>query len=147
MNDATMRVGGLLEAAVYGPDLDALERFYVDVLGLVPVARTAGRNVVLRAGASALILFDPAQSGGEGGPFPPHGTRGAGHVAFVVPGDELSAWRDRLAASGVAVEAELPWPEGGRSLYFRDPAGNSVELAPPTLWGGLGLRHLRAADA
>ena len=21
-----------------------------------------------------------------------------------------------------------------RSIYFRDPAGNSVEVAPPTLW-------------
>ena len=31
---------------------------------------------------------------------------------------------------------EVPWPEGGRSIYFRDPAGNSLELAPPTLWGG-----------
>jgi catechol 2,3-dioxygenase-like lactoylglutathione lyase family enzyme len=27
------------------------------------------------------------------------------------------------------------WPAGGRSLYIRDPAGNLVELAPPTLWG------------
>ena len=34
------------------------------------------------------------------------------------------------------VEMEVEWPEGGRSLYVRDPAGNSVELAPPTLWGG-----------
>ena len=35
---------------------------------------------------------------------------------------------------GVAIEAEVEWPSGGRSLYFRDPAGNVVELAPPTLW-------------
>ncbi|MDQ3546548.1 MAG: glyoxalase/bleomycin resistance/extradiol dioxygenase family protein, partial [Verrucomicrobiota bacterium] len=43
-------------------------------------------------------------------------------------------WRERLQEAGVAIESEVEWPEGGRSLYFRDPAGNSVELAPPTLW-------------
>jgi hypothetical protein len=39
---------------------------------------------------------------------------------------------------GVAIEKEIDWQEGGASLYLRDPAGNSIELAPPTIWGGLG---------
>jgi catechol 2,3-dioxygenase-like lactoylglutathione lyase family enzyme len=139
-----MRVSGLLEAAVYGNDLEALERFYVDVLGLEPVARTDARNVVLRAGRSAIILFDPDTSRDTGGPFPPHGPSGPGHVAFVIPDDDLSRWRARLEQFGVPVEREVEWPEGGTSLYVRDPAGNSVELAPPSLWGGLGQVHLRA---
>ena len=32
------------------------------------------------------------------------------------------------------VEAEIHWPHGGASLYLRDPAGNSVELAPGRIW-------------
>ncbi|MGN6582964.1 MAG: glyoxalase/bleomycin resistance/extradiol dioxygenase family protein, partial [Rhizobiaceae bacterium] len=24
---------------------------------------------------------------------------------------------------------------GGRSIYFRDPAGNSIEFAEPRIWG------------
>jgi aminoglycoside/choline kinase family phosphotransferase len=40
-----------------------------------------------------------------------------------------------LADNGVAVEAEIAWPRGGSSLYVRDPAGNSVELAPARIWG------------
>ena len=139
-----MRVSGLLEAAIYGEDLAALERFYVDVFGLEPIARTEARNVVLRAGRSAIILFDPRTSAEERGPFPPHGASGPGHVAFVVPDDDLSRWRARLEQLGVAVEREIDWPEGGTSLYIRDPAGNSVELAPASLWGGLGQVHLRA---
>jgi catechol 2,3-dioxygenase-like lactoylglutathione lyase family enzyme len=139
-----MRVSGLLEAAIYGDDLSALERFYVEVFGLEPIARTAGRNVVLRAGRSAVILFDARTSSAEDGPFPPHGTAGPGHIAFVVPDDDLSRWRSRLEQFGVAVEREIDWPEGGTSLYVRDPAGNSIELAPPSLWGGLGQVHLRA---
>ena len=128
------RVSHVLETCVYGPDLAALERFYVDVIGLKPVARTEGRNVALECGQSVLILFDPAVSGAPGGSFPKHGTTGPGHVAFAVPADELPAWRSRLRAKGVAIETEWTWPDGQVSVYFRDPAGNSVELAPPTLW-------------
>ena len=34
----------------------------------------------------------------------------------------------------IPIESEVVWPRG-RSLYFRDPEGNSVELAIPALWG------------
>jgi len=135
-----MRVNRLLETAIYGPDLDALEQFYVELLGLEPVARTPGRNVVLRCGAAALILFNPAASGTPGGPFPPHDGPGRGHIAFAVPLGEFAAWRARLVAAGVEIEREVEWPDGHRSVYFRDPAGNSVEIAPPTLWNDLGYR-------
>jgi catechol 2,3-dioxygenase-like lactoylglutathione lyase family enzyme len=55
-------------------------------------------------------------------------------VAFAVPEAELDAWRARLARHGVPVESEVRWPRGGRSLYVRDPAGNSVELAGESIW-------------
>ena len=38
-------------------------------------------------------------------------------------------------ATEVPIELETDWPRGGHSLYFRDPAGNSVELITPGLWG------------
>ena len=42
----------------------------------------------------------------------------------------------QLREVGIRIELEMDWKEGGRSIYFRDPAGNVVELAPATLWGG-----------
>ena len=36
---------------------------------------------------------------------------------------------------GVSIEKEVEWPKGGKSLYFRDPTGNSVELVTPGVWG------------
>ena len=48
--------------------------------------------------------------------------------------DQIDAWRNWLAQHGVPVETEVTWP-GGFSLYFRDPAGNSLELATPEMWG------------
>jgi catechol 2,3-dioxygenase-like lactoylglutathione lyase family enzyme len=47
----------------------------------------------------------------------------------------FDAWREHLHGQGVAVEKEVEWPKGGKSLYVRDPAGNSVELVTPGLWG------------
>jgi catechol 2,3-dioxygenase-like lactoylglutathione lyase family enzyme len=128
---------GVLEFALYGPDLGELERFYRDVFGLPVISRAGGRLVALRCGDATLILFDPAVTRTPGA-VPSHGATGAGHVAFVVEDDERDAWRAHLARHGVPIEAEVEWPEGGVSLYVRDPAGNSVELAPPAIWGGLG---------
>lgn len=69
-------------------------------------------------------------------PVPVHGAAGAGHVAFAATAAELDALARRLPAAGVAIEADFRWPgSGARSIYLRDPAGNSVEFAEPRLWG------------
>ena len=130
-------VRGLLELAIYGPDLNALEHFYRELFGLEVIARAADRLVALRCGHATLLLFNPAVTRVPG-PIPEHGADGAGHVAFVIEDAERPAWRARLERLGVPIEKEIAWQEGGASIYLRDPAGNSVELAPPTIWGGLG---------
>jgi catechol 2,3-dioxygenase-like lactoylglutathione lyase family enzyme len=66
---------------------------------------------------------------------PPHGARGPGHVAFALEPEAATGWRERLERHGVAIELQKKWPNGSRSLYFRDPAGNSVELVEAALWG------------
>ena len=93
------------------------------------------RGIAFRCGAGVVIVFNPAKSRDAHHGIPGHGTTGAGHLAFAVEPDELPAWREHLKNGGVAIESEVEWETGGRSIYFRDPAGNSLELAPPTLWG------------
>ena len=114
--------------AIYADDLAAAETFYRDVLGLEVMGREAGRHVFFRVGASAVLLVFNADATLVGDRLPSHGTRGPGHFAFGVRDATLEAWKERLAAHGVAVEKEVTWPGGGRSIYFRDPAGNSVEI-------------------
>jgi catechol 2,3-dioxygenase-like lactoylglutathione lyase family enzyme len=133
-------ITGVLETCLYARDLNAAARFYAEVLGLEAFARAAGRHVFFRCGAGVLLLFNPEVTGSTPGAVggvavPAHGADGAGHVAFAVDESELPGWRARLAVHGVAIEAEIEWPRGGRSLYVRDPAGNSVELAPARIWG------------
>lgn len=134
-----MHAQRIFETSLYGADLEALERFYVQVLGLEVVGRFLPRGVALRCGRAVLLLFDPRRTRGPEGHVGAHGADGEGHVAFLATAEELHGWREHLARCGVRIEHEVEWPAGGRSLYFRDPAGNSVELAPPTLWGGAGL--------
>ena len=128
-----------LETALYAADLDAAEAFYGELLGLPKAIRAGGRHVFFRLDGAMLLIFNPAETGhppAEGAlPVPPHGARGAGHVAFAATAAELDALRPRLEAAGVAIEADFTWPNGARSLYVRDPAGNSVEFAEPRLWG------------
>ena len=130
-----MKARSVFESVLYAKDLDAAEEFYRRVFGLEVLGRGAVA-VVFRCGAGVLIVFDPGVTRRPGRPVPSHGAEGAGHVAFAMPDEELDSWRAHLAALEVPIEMEVAWPEGGRSIYVRDPAGNSVELAPPTLWGG-----------
>jgi catechol 2,3-dioxygenase-like lactoylglutathione lyase family enzyme len=125
-----VRPRSVYETVVYASDLAAVTAFYRDVLGLREVDDGAFR---LDDGGM-LLLFDPARSSQPGRPVPSHGASGAGHVAFSVAGNELDAWREKLRARGVELEQEKEWPQGGRSIYVRDPAGNSVELVEGDLW-------------
>jgi catechol 2,3-dioxygenase-like lactoylglutathione lyase family enzyme len=130
-----MRPGGIFETVLYAEDLAAAERFYRDAVGLQVIQR-GDQAVVFRCGDGVLLIFDPRKSRAAGREVPSHGVPGAGHIAFAAKPEDLTAWRKQLHEAGVSIEQEMDWDEGGRSIYFRDPAGNVVELAPPTIWGG-----------
>lgn len=132
-------LSGVLEAALYVDDLDAARRFYGGTLGLEEVIAAEGRHVFFRCGSTIVLLFraeatrvptDNARL-----PVPPHGADGPGHLCFAADGRALEEWRSHLLSEGIGIEADFRWPNGARSIYVRDPAGNSVEFAEPKLWG------------
>jgi catechol 2,3-dioxygenase-like lactoylglutathione lyase family enzyme len=124
----------LVEAAIYADDLDQAAAFYADVLGLEVLTKKPGRHVFFRVGDSVLLVFR-SEVTLAGGFLPPHGTEGPSHFALGIPTQSMEQWRKHLADRGIDVEKEVEWPGGGQSLYFRDPAGNSVELVTRGLWG------------
>ena len=127
-------LGGVHEAALYVDDLTVAERFWRR-LGLQLIGKQPDRHVFFRAGRDMLLLFD-ARKTARSGDVPAHGAAGPGHVALDVPGtDALESWREHLAVAGVPIEHEHEWPSGGRSLHFRDPSGNSIELITRGSWG------------
>ena len=130
-----MKATKVLETCLCVDDLEAAEAFYTDVLGLEFYAKVPGRHCFFRCGDSMFLLFNAEatdKTDDEG--FPGHGTTGAGHAAFSMTPDEVDTWRDRLISKGVEIETEWEWPGGGYSLYFRDPAGNCLELVTPETW-------------
>jgi catechol 2,3-dioxygenase-like lactoylglutathione lyase family enzyme len=130
----------ILEAVLYAKDLRAIEAFYNRALRLEPFAKADGRQVFYRCGDQMLLIFNPDATELPLGPdaklpVPPHGARGEGHVCFRASADEIAAWRAHLETEGIEIEADFEWPGGGRSIYFRDPAGNCIEFAEPRIWG------------
>ena len=140
MADSMQPPAAILEAALYARDLEAAEAFYGGVLGLERIARVEDRHVFFRCGSGVVLIFNPDRTEvppppGAALPVPPHGARGNGHLCFAADASQIEAWKVRLTAAGIAVEADFEWPQGGRSIYFRDPAGNSLEFAEPRIWG------------
>ncbi|MDZ4857898.1 MAG: VOC family protein [Candidatus Hydrogenedentes bacterium] len=129
-----MKATRILETCLYVDNLEAADRFYRDMIGLDFYAKQEGRHVFFRCGTTMFLLFNPESTSDPDSPFGGHGARGAGHAAFEIGDDEVDAWRKHLLGNGVAIESEVDWPSGGHSIYFRDPAGNDLEVATRTTW-------------
>ena len=147
MSEATLTIPltGILEAAVYCSDLDAAREFYGATLGLEEVVAVEERHVFFRCGNTMVLVFNPEQTvkppNNSAMPVPPHGATGEGHICFTVPTAKMEEAADALRRKGIEIEADFNWPNGARSVYFRDPGGNSVEFSEARLWGfdeGLG---------
>lgn len=130
-----MKANEILETCLYVDNLAAAREFYRDVLGLELFEHQPGRHLFWRCGHRMLLLFLAEQCDVPDANLPRHGARGAGHVAFAVPDADIPHWQQHLTQHGVAIEQVVQWPQGGRSVYFRDPAGNSLEVASPRIWG------------
>jgi catechol 2,3-dioxygenase-like lactoylglutathione lyase family enzyme len=132
------RMQGIVETCINSGDLPRSIRFYRDRLGL-RLLESLDRLCAVAAGDHHLLLvflhggsLEPVNM--PGGLIPAHDTSGQSHFAFSISKEDFAAWRDHLISQGIAIESEVDWPAGGKSLYFRDPDENLVELATPGIW-------------
>ncbi len=129
-----MPLRGLDHVAITVADIEATVAFYARVLGAEPLYLDAWRAgkipvVLLRLGQSRLSVHPAAA------PAKPHARApqpGSGDLCFRWDGP-LEGAAEALARAGVPVEeGPVPRPAAdgtpGRSLYFRDPDGNLLEL-------------------
>jgi catechol 2,3-dioxygenase-like lactoylglutathione lyase family enzyme len=105
-------------------DLEACERFYVDLLGMRVEWRPDRDNLYLTSGSDNLALhrLRPLQA--------PDGPQRLDHIGIVVASaGEVDLWFARLRAHGVQVEGEpRTHRDGARSFYCQDPEGNRVQV-------------------
>jgi catechol-2,3-dioxygenase len=92
-----------------------------------------GRHLFFKTGSGMLLVFNPDETLKEGD-VPSHGANGSVHAAFAVPQGTMDQWKAHLRDHDIEIEQDKTWPNGTRSLYFRDPAGNSLELITKDLW-------------
>jgi len=135
VSDYPPELTGVLETSLYYPPeaREAMLDLYESVLGLRRVAGW-GDGAALRCGPGVLLLFDRVKLAERDEPIADHGSEGAGHVCLLAPAGAYDAWKERLAGAGVEIDHEQQWPKGGLSFYFRDPAGNLIEIADSDIW-------------
>ena len=130
-NEKRTSVRGLGEIALRVNNLDAMQRFYEEVIGLPLLTRVPNCAFFKIADGygghtQVLALFDRAQSPGYRGTDAATST--IDHIAFEIALTDFADERKRLEALGLQVEtAEHAWVRW-RSLYVTDPEGNQVEL-------------------
>jgi catechol 2,3-dioxygenase len=119
------------EIALRVNNLDAMQKFYEEIIGLPLMTRVPNCAFFKIADGygghtQVLALFDRSQSPGYRGTDAATST--VDHIAFEIALTDFVAEKKRLEALGLQVEtAEHAWVHW-RSLYVSDPEGNQVEL-------------------
>jgi glyoxylase I family protein len=128
--------GGVHHVAIAVRDLEAVEAFYVGVLGL-PILRrwpmtgkaagdqTRDRSVWLDLGSGAFLALErAADSEVARGAAPAERLHGYLMIALRIARAARPDWEARLAAAGVAVVHRTD-----HTLYVADPEGNRIGLS------------------
>jgi glyoxylase I family protein len=129
----SLKVRGIDHIVLRVRDAAAMERFYVEVLGLTVERRQERIGLTqLRAGAQLIDLVAvDGLLGREGGAAPGAGARNLDHVCLNIDDFDLAAVEAHLKAHGAAVgESGRRFGASGFgvSIYLTDPEGNGLEL-------------------
>jgi catechol 2,3-dioxygenase-like lactoylglutathione lyase family enzyme len=117
-----------------------MKDFYTDILGLEFVSEEKDRYVFLKAGQSMLLIFNPNKtlaSDMSNTQLPAHGAFAPPsiiHFALEINEESYGDAKSILNEKNMKIEKEVTWEKGTKSIYFRDPAGNLVEIITPGSW-------------
>jgi len=111
---------------VFVRDMAAMRRFYGDVLGFHLVRELSSGWIEYRVGANTLALAKPSRTAADA-PVP-NGSA-ALQLAFKVSAPEVDKCADELVGQGVdLLSPPTDQAFGHRTLFFRDPDGNLLEV-------------------
>ena len=113
---------GLRHLALNTRELDAMKRFYVDLLGFGVEWEPDRDNVYLSSGHDNLALHRAKSEMG--------GPSRLDHLGLIVKAaGDVDRWAAFLESRGVTLDAPpRTHRDGARSCYFRDPDGNQVQI-------------------
>jgi catechol 2,3-dioxygenase-like lactoylglutathione lyase family enzyme len=125
---------GLRHLALNARDLDAMKRFYVDLLGFAIEWEPDADNVYLSSGIDNLALHRTFAAADRADSSTPAGSTAASsaldHLGLIVrTAADVDQWAAFLESRGVAIDAKpRTHRDGARSCYFKDPDGNSIQI-------------------
>ena len=124
-------IKALGEVALRVRDLDAMQAFYQDVVGLDLMERfetIAFFRIAEGFGGhtQVLALFDRSAQAGYAAPEARRTS--VDHIAFTIMLEDYAAQKARLESLGLAVTTMTHDWVHWRSLYFFDPEGNELEF-------------------
>ena len=119
---------GLRHLALNVRELDAMKRFYVDLLGFAVEWEPDGDNVYLSSGLDNLALHRSAEAADPA--IADFGGGSLDHLGLIVrSAEDVDRWAAFLEGRGVKLDAKpKTHRDGARSCYFRDPDGNRVQI-------------------
>jgi catechol 2,3-dioxygenase-like lactoylglutathione lyase family enzyme len=115
---------------IFVRDMAAMRRFYEDVLALSLLRELSPNWIEYGLGSNILALARPSRTATDA-PTPP-GTASL-QLAFKVAVAEVDACADELTRQGVTLlSPPTNQSFGHRTLFFRDPDGNLLEVFAET---------------
>ena len=116
---------GLRHVALRVRDLQRSLDFYGRIMGMRVDWRPDLENVYLTSGSDNLALHQLAD-----GTVADSSSLGLDHLGFIVARPEqVDQWAERLEAEGVELtQKPKTHRDGARSIYFRDPDGNLIQI-------------------
>jgi catechol 2,3-dioxygenase-like lactoylglutathione lyase family enzyme len=112
--------------SIAGEGFDHCARFYVEGMGMRVDWRPDADNLYLSYGPDNLALHRTNEVD--------HRVSALDHLGFVTPAaDDVRAWYERILALRAHHSLEIVQEpklhrDGSTSFYFRDPAGNKVQI-------------------
>jgi len=122
---------GLRHLALNVRDLEAMKRFYVELLGFAIEWEPDADNIYLSSGIDNLALHrSPSGSAGETAANAPAARSALDHLGLIVrTAGAVDQWAAFLESRGVTIDAApRTHRDGARSCYFRDPDGNHIQI-------------------
>ena len=124
MSSRPKPTAGLRHVALFVADLEACEKFYVDLMGMAVEWRPDPDNVYLCSGNDNLALHRLP----DGDPIT--GRQVLDHIGFIIDEmDEVDRWYEFLLEHQVEMRTQpRTHRDGARSFYCLDPAGTVVQI-------------------